>query len=55
MSSTMTVAALAGQLAAEEPKIALPMSPTAFGLTALLVFAALFGLTWAFRNVAKKR
>ena len=51
----MTVAALAAFRVAEEKGPELPISAVAFGLIALAVFAALFGITWAFRNVAKKR
>jgi hypothetical protein len=31
------------------------MSPNAFGLLALIVFGALLGLTWTFRNTSNKR
>lgn len=52
----MTAAVLAAFRVAEaEGAPELPMSDVAFGLFALAIFAALFGLTWAFRNVAKKR
>jgi hypothetical protein len=33
----------------------IPMSPNAFGLLALIVFGALLGLTWTFRNTSNKR
>lgn len=51
----MTAAALAAFRVAEEKGPELPVSPVTFGLIALVVFAALFAVTWAFRNVAKKR
>jgi hypothetical protein len=48
---TMTLAAAV--VAAEKgPK--LPASPAAIGLSALAFFGVLLGITWAFRNVARK-
>jgi hypothetical protein len=40
--------------AAEEVHRELPMPAYWYGIIALIVFAALFGLTWAFRSVATK-
>lgn len=37
-------------LAAEEAHNALPLSPISYGLVALVFFALLLGVTWAFRN-----
>ncbi len=51
----MTAAALVAFRVAEEGAPELPISPVAFGLVALGLFVALFAVTWAFRNVAKKR
>jgi hypothetical protein len=33
----------------------IPMSAEAFGVLALVVFGALLGLTWTFRNTSNKR
>lgn len=52
MATTALISTLA---AAEEGLHALPASPETFGLLALGFFATLFGITWAFRNVARKR
>jgi hypothetical protein len=32
----------------------LPMSPAMFGITAILAFAVLLAVTYAFRNIGKK-
>jgi hypothetical protein len=40
--------------AAAEEGPELPISPQAFGLLALGVFAALLAVTWAFRSVGKR-
>lgn len=39
---------------AEEAHRELPMAPWVFGVLALLAFAALLGVTWAFRGTAQK-
>lgn len=45
--------AAAGEAAAEQTR-ELPLSPVAFGILALVVFAALLAVTWAFRSVGKR-
>lgn len=39
---------------AAEHGAALPFAPLYFGIIALVVFALLFAITWAFRNTAQK-
>ena len=41
-------------LAEGETKIQLPMSPAAFGVTAIVIFAALLAVTFAFRGIAHR-
>ncbi len=41
-------------LAEGETKVALPMSPAAFGITAIVVFAVLLAVAFAFRGVAHR-
>ena len=33
----------------------LPMSPLSFGLMVIVIFIALLGLVWTFRNTSNKR
>ena len=33
----------------------LPMSPLSFGLMVMVIFIALLGLVWTFRNTSNKR
>jgi len=40
---------------AAEPLQEIPMSAEAFGVLALVIFGALLGLTWTFRNTSNKR
>lgn len=49
-----TVLAAAGALVAEEGGHALPMPAISYGLMALVFFALLLGVTWAFRNSSQK-
>ena len=49
-----TVLATAGALVAEDPAHALPMPAISYGLIALVFFALLLGVTWAFRNTSQK-
>jgi hypothetical protein len=41
-------------VAATEAKASLPMSPAAFALSVLAVFAVLLVATFAFRNIGKR-
>jgi hypothetical protein len=33
----------------------LPMSPVSFGLMVIIIFIALLGMVWTFRNTSNKR
>ncbi len=54
ISSALVTAALAASTATEEEAHALPAEPWVFGVVSLIVFAALFAVTWAFRSVGHK-
>jgi hypothetical protein len=41
-------------LLAAEHSSSTPASPVAFAVGALVMFAALLGLTWSFRNISNK-
>jgi hypothetical protein len=50
----MLQAALVAAAENGEHKTELPVSPLTFGISALVIFFVLLGITWTFRNVAHK-
>jgi hypothetical protein len=50
----MSMNALVALVAEEGGHEALPMPPLSYGLMALVFFALLLGVTWAFRNTHQK-
>ena len=50
----MTKAQVLAQGAAEQVR-ELPMSPLSFGVMTIVIFVALLGLVWTFRNTSNKR
>ena len=50
----MTLMSVVAQGTTEQGSV-LPMSAAAFAVVAMIVFIALLGLTWTFRNTSNKR
>ena len=48
------ILAAANEEAGREAHRELPFAPEWFGIGALVIFASLFAVTWAFRSVASK-
>jgi hypothetical protein len=50
----MLAMALAAAAEGAEETRQLPMSPALFGITAIVVFASLLAITWAFRSIGNR-
>jgi hypothetical protein len=53
MTTALAATIKAAEVAAEET-VELPADPWVFGVSALVLFGVLLGVTWAFRSVAHK-